>query len=178
MVESRAVKKKVKNQNRMVVGILALVAIIGIIIIAVNLSKNDKTASTTGTGAGDSNTVKVYKDDDFSEILVNPKKYIGEKVDISGQVIDSKKVGRIWRLKIYNKPENKDGLSFIESKSALTLKVGNKVRVAGTVKGSSSEIIAKGKVVVPVIEASSVQNISSPPPEDRNGGVRQDKGMM
>lgn len=176
MVESRAAKKKVKNQNRMVVGILALVGIIGIIIIVVNLSKSDKTVSTTG--ANNSNTVKIYKDNDFSKILVNPKKYIGEKVDISGQVIDSKKVGRIWRLKIYNKPENKDGLSFIESKSALTLKVGNKVRVAGTVKGSSSEIIAKGKVVVPVIEASSVQNISSPPPEDRNGGIRQDKGMM
>lgn len=172
-------KKKAKYQNKAFAGILVLAAIIGIVIIAVNLSKSGASVSTPArTGATDSKTVKVYGDDDFPEILVNPKKYVGEKVVITGEVIESKKVGSVWKLKIYNKPENKDGLTVIESKSVLTLKVGDKVRVAGNVKGSSSEKLAKGKTLIPVIEAISVQNNAIPLDQDNNGGIRQDKGMM
>ena len=162
----------------MIAGV-ALIAVIAVVVIGINLSSD--TAANLGSATGASKkTIKTFGDADFPKILIDPKGNRGAKVNISGEVQSLKKKGKIWRMELLQDPENDDGLTIVESKSDENVKKGDSVRVAGTVKGE--EILKDsdgGKIKVPVIEASSLSNISNPPANSPSDGpIHQGQGMM
>ncbi len=179
MEKSRSDKRKAKNQKRLMIAGVALIAVIAVVVIGINLSSD--TASDSNASSKTLNSeVKTFVDANFSTVLIDPKNNKGAKVNISGKVLRFKKKGKIWRIEMYQDPENDDGLTVVESKTDAKVEKGDTVRVVGTVKG---EVILKDKdessIKVPVIEASSLTNNTKPSINDPDGGKkRQDQGMM
>lgn len=179
MEESRIDKRKAKNQKRLMVVGVVLIAIIALIVIALNLSSDSSSVSDPLKEAS-KKEAKTFRDDNFSTVLINPKENKGASVNISGKVLNSKKKGKIWRVEIYQDQENDDGLTVIESGKDISADKGDIIRVIGTIKGEEKiKDSKKDEIKVPVIEASSISNTSKPQKIEQNNNQRlQEQGMM
>jgi len=178
MSNSRLDKRKAKNKKKLIIASVALTTIIVAIFIAINLS-NDSSSNINSSDEIVINEIKKFDDDNFSSVLINPNENKGANVNITGEVLDSKREGKLWRIKIYQKPEDDDGLIVIESKVDSSAEKGDIVKVIGVVKGVETiETSGNGSIKVPVIKAGSVTNKSKAEIRDSSDSLEfQDHGM-
>ncbi len=102
--------------------------------------------------------VKIFTNDNFSEVLASANEHKGSSVKITGQVFaEPKKQENVWQFQIYVDPKNNQGNTIIIGQSDFEIKSDMFLEIQGTVEGQEDYKNAFGaKMSAPLIRANKI----------------------